>query len=79
MGIEPTQPAWKAGALPLSYTRNGRMGRHVSVTRLFLLGLLSSRSLLLSCSLCRCVVRGAVNRDAGLRTLMVGEVGFEPT
>ena len=21
MGIEPTQPAWKAGALPLSYTR----------------------------------------------------------
>ena len=22
MGIEPTQPAWKAGALPLSYTRN---------------------------------------------------------
>ena len=23
MGIEPTWPAWKAGALPLSYTRNG--------------------------------------------------------
>ena len=23
MGIEPTQPAWKAGALPLSYTRGG--------------------------------------------------------
>lgn len=22
MGIEPTYPAWKAGALPLSYTRN---------------------------------------------------------
>ena len=22
MGIEPTLPAWKAGALPLSYTRN---------------------------------------------------------
>ena len=21
MGIEPTHPAWKAGALPLSYTR----------------------------------------------------------
>ncbi len=21
MGIEPTSPAWKAGALPLSYTR----------------------------------------------------------
>ena len=21
MGIEPTPPAWKAGALPLSYTR----------------------------------------------------------
>jgi hypothetical protein len=23
MGIEPTLPAWKAGTLPLSYTRNG--------------------------------------------------------
>src|SRR5437879_10622124 len=23
MGIEPTWPAWKAGALPLSYTRTG--------------------------------------------------------
>ena len=23
MGIEPTPPAWKAGALPLSYTRRG--------------------------------------------------------
>ena len=23
MGIEPTYPAWKAGALPLSYTRMG--------------------------------------------------------
>jgi len=22
MGIEPTQPAWKAGTLPLSYTRS---------------------------------------------------------
>ena len=22
MGIEPTWPAWKAGALPLSYTRH---------------------------------------------------------
>ena len=24
MGIEPTQPAWKAGILPLNYTRNYR-------------------------------------------------------
>ncbi len=24
MGIEPTQPAWKAGILPLNYTRNFR-------------------------------------------------------
>ena len=23
MGIEPTQPAWKAGILPLNYTRIG--------------------------------------------------------
>ena len=26
MGIEPTQPAWKAGALPLSYTRVAKRG-----------------------------------------------------
>lgn len=26
MGIEPTRPAWKAGTLPLSYTRVGRRG-----------------------------------------------------
>jgi hypothetical protein len=24
MGIEPTSPAWKAGALPLSYTRGAK-------------------------------------------------------
>ena len=24
MGIEPTYPAWKAGVLPLNYTRTGR-------------------------------------------------------
>jgi hypothetical protein len=24
MGIEPTLPAWKAGVLPLNYTRNSR-------------------------------------------------------
>ena len=24
MGIEPTLPAWKAGVLPLNYTRNNR-------------------------------------------------------
>ena len=24
MGIEPTYPAWKAGVLPLNYTRMGR-------------------------------------------------------
>src|SRR5215468_7789859 len=28
MGIEPTWPAWKAGALPLSYTRTGKKGNH---------------------------------------------------
>ncbi len=27
MGVEPTQPAWKAGALPLSHTRMERMER----------------------------------------------------
>ena len=28
MGIEPTLPAWKAGTLPLSYTR--KIGTHSS-------------------------------------------------
>src|ERR1044071_5038762 len=27
MGIEPTWPAWKAGALPLSYTRSEQNGK----------------------------------------------------
>jgi hypothetical protein len=26
MGIEPTLPAWKAGVLPLNYTRNIKYG-----------------------------------------------------
>ena len=30
MGIEPTYPAWKAGVLPLNYTRNA--STHYSVT-----------------------------------------------
>ena len=38
MGIEPTQPAWKAGALPLSYTR-GKNGAEDGIrTRDFDLG-----------------------------------------
>src|SRR3954468_5859343 len=28
IGIEPTQPAWKAGTLPLSYTRNNKHIKH---------------------------------------------------
>ncbi len=31
-GIEPAWPAWKAGALPLSYTRKGVLERECSVT-----------------------------------------------
>ena len=34
-GIEPAWPAWKAGALPLSYTRGGppgRPGAHLPIT-----------------------------------------------
>ena len=27
MGIEPTRPAWKAGVLPLNYTRVTPLGR----------------------------------------------------
>ena len=28
MGIEPTQPAWKASVLPLNYTRKGILPYH---------------------------------------------------
>ena len=30
MGIEPTRPAWKAGILPLNYTRMDDVFSHVS-------------------------------------------------
>ena len=30
MGIEPTRPAWKAGILPLNYTRMGGVFSHIS-------------------------------------------------
>ena len=31
MGIGPTQPAWKAGTLPLSYTRNALILPHLNL------------------------------------------------
>ena len=31
MGIEPTRPAWKAGVLPLNYTRTFRDGSYYSM------------------------------------------------
>jgi hypothetical protein len=34
MGIEPTQPAWKAGALPLSYTRRINSDQRFTLSRL---------------------------------------------
>jgi hypothetical protein len=40
MGIEPTPPAWKAGALPLSYTRNPSTGLSVISGLPFRIGLL---------------------------------------
>ena len=30
MGIEPTRPAWKAGILPLNYTRMGTEQKNIS-------------------------------------------------
>ena len=30
MGIEPTRPAWKAGILPLNYTRTGAVHPRMS-------------------------------------------------
>ena len=33
MGIEPTYPAWKAGVLPLNYTREGLS--HISALRIY--------------------------------------------
>ncbi len=38
MGIEPTQPAWKAGALPWSYTRENSGAEAGIRTRDFDLG-----------------------------------------
>ena len=36
MGIEPTYPAWKAGVLPLNYTRMDAQNRNrTSDTRIF--------------------------------------------
>ena len=32
MGIEPTQPAWKAGILPLNYTRTDNRTNHITRT-----------------------------------------------
>ena len=32
MGIEPTQPAWKAGILPLNYTRKIRNARYFNIS-----------------------------------------------
>ena len=29
MGIEPTYPAWKAGVLPLNYTREQKIYYHI--------------------------------------------------
>ncbi len=37
MGIEPTRPAWKAGILPLNYTRN-KLLLYYSTTFLFCQG-----------------------------------------
>ena len=39
MGIEPTQPAWKAGVLPLNYTRAFCDGNYYSTPLLFRQGL----------------------------------------
>jgi hypothetical protein len=34
MGIEPTYPAWKAGVLPLNYTRISLFSRHACIRSL---------------------------------------------
>ena len=65
MGIEPTCPAWKAGALPLSYTR-GRLFCE-SLRNWFLLNRVEFEILGLSCGW-RCV----------FNSNLVGEGGFEP-
>ena len=40
MGIEPTQPAWKAGVLPLNYTRVQLLQRDTPRTALLILSLI---------------------------------------
>ena len=36
MGIEPTRPAWKAGVLPLNYTRVYKGGQTTATARVIL-------------------------------------------
>ncbi len=37
MGIEPTRPAWKAGILPLNYTRTIGIRLQLSYQRLYMI------------------------------------------
>ena len=72
MGIEPTQPAWKAGALPLSYTRVGPAGAWVGRDPFVLLFV---RSCPRCWSFCRLSTRAPRTSET---EEMVGEAGFEP-
>jgi hypothetical protein len=73
MGIEPTQPAWKAGALPLSYTRAcpGVRSPESSSFSFVILVLPGSAK-----SCIRSVLSAVVFRPRVAS--MVGEAGFEP-
>ena len=70
MGIEPTQPAWKAGALPLSYTRGSESWSPLIQQTQYLF----CTSLNLSCDLSG---ETRLNRFT-LHFSRMGATGFEP-
>ncbi len=68
MGIEPTRPAWKAGVLPLNYTRiqHDKPCKVLKVTRRGFEPLYDS-------------VKGCCVKPLHQRAKMADGVGFEPT
>ncbi len=53
MGIEPTYPAWKAGVLPLNYTRVFRNATILSQAACFVKGFFKKNNIFSLCPLMR--------------------------
>ena len=68
-GIEPSYSAWKAAALPLSYTRKNQSHSHSSYLRIAFAPRLSPRQ----------ITTPPTNHSTGQTKESMGGVGFEPT